>query len=539
MKALIVIPTYNEKENIEQVIKKINQVISHDKVDILVVDDSSPDGTFKIVKELMKHHKNLFLKKRSGKLGLASAYLEVIDNYVHIDKEKYQIIITMDADLSHDPKYIKQMLYEIKHNNFDIVIGSRYSKGGGIKNWPLSRLFLSFMGNFYVRNILRTRIKDMTSGFTALRISSLSIFNFQSLRLQGYAFLSELKYIFRFYGFKIKEIPITFINRRAGASKISNNIIFEGIIAPWILCSKDKGDYLKIKCASCGNGLRFYLRKNCYNLFICKRCKLMQVRPEVPEKVLKDYYDQEYFLKTNSRKNKKFSYLDYKKTILFKKSFYQTILQEIKKLNGKIKSILDIGAAYGDFVLMASKLGHLVSGIDISKHAVSQAQSRGLNVTNDSIDDLLRRGKRYNLITMLDAFEHLNDPVLFLKKSERLLNNGGRLLIITPNTKSLSAKILGKRWYLIDLPQHLFYWSDENIKEFLLTNGFKIVKIKPIRKKFSLSYWIHLFSIWTKLNFLQKLNFSFFDKVIFSWPFKDNMLIIAQKKQKRDVNQNI
>lgn len=530
MRALIIIPTYNEKENIKQIVEKINQAISRDKVDILVVDDNSPDGTFKVVENLMKSHKNLFLKKRNGKLGLASAYLEVINHYIHIDKGKYQIIITIDADLSHNPKYIKQMLYEIKHNNFDIVIGSRYLKGGGIKNWPLSRLFLSFMGNFYVRSILRTRIKDMTSGFIALRVASLFIFDFEAFKLQGYAFLSELKYIFKFYGLKIKEIPITFINRRAGASKISNNIIFEGIIAPWILFFKHKSDYLKIGCASCSGGLKFYLRKNCYNLFICKRCKLIQVRPKVPAKVLKDYYDQEYFLKTKLSENKKFSYPDYSKTIVFKQSFYRAILQEIKQLKSDVKSILDIGAAYGDFVSMASRLGYLVSGIDISEHAVSQAQSRGLSITNDSVDDLLKEKKRYDLITMLDLFEHLNDPVSFLKKSKRLLNKRGYLLIITPSTKSLSAKILGKRWYLIDPPQHLFYWSDKNIKKLLLTNGFNIAKIKPLRKKFSLSYWIHLFSIWTRLNFLQKLNFPFFNKVVFPWAFKDNMLVIAKKK---------
>ena len=530
MKSLIITPTYNERENIKETIKRINQNVDSNMVDILVVDDNSPDGTAKIVENLMETNKNLFLKKRKGKLGLASAYLEVINHCTHIDKGRYDVVITMDADLSHDPKYIKQMLYEIEKNGFDIIVGSRYTKGGGVKNFPLERFLLSFFGNFYVRNILRTKIKDMAAGFMALKISSISMFDFNNLKAQGFAFLSELKYLFYFFGLKIKEIPIIFMNRERGGSKISKNIIFEGLIMPWILFFKDKSDYLKIRCVLCGEKLKLYLRKNHHNLFKCRNCKLIQVRPIASTDALKRYYDQDYFLKTEVSRAKKFSYPDYSKTISFKKFFYDYVLNEIKKLKADTKSILDIGAAYGDFVSAAIDSGYLCSGVDISEYAVSQAQSRGINVTNDSVDDLFKKGKRYNLITMLDLFEHLNDPFQFLEKLEKLLNNKGYILMVTPNVNSLSARILGRGWYLIDPPQHLFYWSDKNIKEIIEKKGFNIVDIKPIRKRFSLSYWLYLFSLWTGLKFLRKFNLSFFEKIIFPWPFKDNILLIAQKK---------
>jgi len=131
---------------------------------------------------------------------------------------------------------------------------------------------------------------------------------------------------------------------------------------------------------------------------------------------------------------------------------------------------------------------------------------------------------------MLDLFEHLNDPAQFLEKLKGLLNDKGHILMVTPNTNSLSAKILGKKWYLMDPPQHLFYWSNENIKEFLKVHGFNVINIKPLRKKFSLAYWFYLFSCWTGLKFLQKINFSIFNRIIFPWIFKDNILVIAQKK---------
>jgi dolichol-phosphate mannosyltransferase len=531
MKSLIIIPTYNEKENIEEIIKKINQIVDPDKADILVVDDNSPDETFRVVERLMKDYKNIFLKKRSGKLGLASAYLEVINHYTHTDKGKYEIIITMDADLSHDPKHIKQMLHELESNDFDVVVGSRYIRGGGVKDFPLKRFLLSFLGNFYVRNILRTKIKDMASGFMALKTSSISIFDFKKFKAQGFAFLSELKYVFNFYNLKIKEIPIIFTNRERGASKISNNIIFEGLIMPWILFFKDKSNYLKSGCVSCGGSLKFYVRKkNAYNLFICNKCGLIQVMPQISSDVLERYYDQEYFLKENLSKTEKFSYPDYSKSISFKESLYRDILREIKQLGNSVKSILDIGAAYGDFVSMVSDSEYSCSGIDISKYAVFQAKERGRSVTNDSTDELLGKNKRYDLVTMLDLFEHLNDPVQFLDKLKEILNDKGYILMVTPDTKSLSARILGKNWYLINPPQHLFYWSNGNIKEFLSNRGFDIVKIKPLRKRFSLSYWFYLFSIWTGLKFLRKINFSFLNVIIFPWLFKDNILVIARKK---------
>lgn len=235
-KGLVIIPTYNENENVAKLIEQIlNLPIL---VDILIVDDNSPDGTARTIEKIQVNQPRLKLLKRSGKLGLGTAYIE---GFKIALKQGYNFIITMDADFSHDPKYLPGLIKNLE--NYDLIIGSRYVKNGGVQNWPLKRRFLSRAGNLYTKTILQTTINDNTAGFMAIRAEMLSRINLEQIRGQGYAFLMELKHNFFMQSAQIKELPIIFTERILGKSKISSNIIKEGLLMPWLLKIK----YKKIK----------------------------------------------------------------------------------------------------------------------------------------------------------------------------------------------------------------------------------------------------------------------------------------------------
>lgn len=226
---IVVIPTYNERKNIGALIKEIFSVVP--EIHILVADDNSPDGTAVTVEELIKKYPNLSLLKRPVKNGLGRAYIEAFKKL--LTNSETENIITMDADFSHNPKYLPEMLEATKEH--DLVIGSRYVKGGGITHWEFWRRLLSRGGNFYVRMILGRKILDWSSGFNCIKVSILRNIDLNKIEFSGYAFLSSLKYFLVKAGVRTKEIPIIFEERRGGKSKISGNIIREGILAPWKL----------------------------------------------------------------------------------------------------------------------------------------------------------------------------------------------------------------------------------------------------------------------------------------------------------------
>lgn len=224
----IITPTYNECKNIRTLIEKIFTL--YPTIYILVVDDNSPDGTAEVVKDLQKKYQNLHLKQRPSKLGLASAYLESFKDVLR-DYPDVRTIITMDADLSHDPAVVGTMLKEIE--NHDLVLGSRYIKGGGVKNWALWRRILSRGGNLYARIVTMSSIHDLTTGFHAYRAELLKRYDLDAIKATGFAFLIEMKVTAERLGARIKETPIIFSGREDGQSKLSNNIIYEGLIVPW------------------------------------------------------------------------------------------------------------------------------------------------------------------------------------------------------------------------------------------------------------------------------------------------------------------
>ena len=223
--SLIIIPTFNESENIELIINKI--LLLNDSNDILVVDDNSPDGTSKIVSDLKKENiDRIFLIVRDNKLGLGSAYKEGFNWALN---KNYSYIFEMDADLSHDPEEIVNLKELLINSDSDVAIGSRYLDGVSVVNWPLSRIFLSYFANIYVRIITGMPIKDATSGFIGYTNESLSSLNIDNIKFNGYAFQIEMKFKLWKKNFKLREHQIVFVNRKSGKSKMDKNIIFEAI----------------------------------------------------------------------------------------------------------------------------------------------------------------------------------------------------------------------------------------------------------------------------------------------------------------------
>ena len=223
MSKLIIIPTYNEKENIEKIILK---VFSLDiDFDILIVDDGSPDGTADIVKKIQKSYsKNLHIVERTGKLGLGTAY---IYGFKWALKNNYDYIFEMDADFSHDPDDLIRLYKACHEEKGDVAIGSRYIKGVNIVNWPMSRLLMSFFASKYVKIITGMPIQDSTAGFKCYKRSVLEKINLEKIQFVGYAFQIEMKFTAWKYGFNVVEVPVIFTDRQEGASKMSGGIFFE------------------------------------------------------------------------------------------------------------------------------------------------------------------------------------------------------------------------------------------------------------------------------------------------------------------------
>ncbi len=219
--SLIIIPTYNEAENIEAVIKKVIDL--EDKNDILVIDDNSPDGTSEIVEKQKNIYNNrVFLINRKKKSGLGSGFKWALEN-------NYSYIFEMDADMSHDPNEIKNLKIQLIQNKYDVVVGSRYIEGVSVVNWPLSRIFLSYAANLYVRIITGMPIKDATSGFVGYTKNALSSIELSEIKFNGYAFQIEMKFKLWKKNFKLKEHQIIFVNRKLGKSKMNHSIILEAI----------------------------------------------------------------------------------------------------------------------------------------------------------------------------------------------------------------------------------------------------------------------------------------------------------------------
>ncbi len=227
--SLVIIPTYNEIENVERIIRKVLSL--EDNFHILIVDDNSPDGTSQKVAELQQEFPDrLNLECRHGKQGLGTAY---IHGFKWALNKKYDYIFEMDCDFSHNPDDLPRLLNALKGTKYSLSIGSRYCKGGKVKNWPMNRILMSYFASIYVRMILWLPVKDTTAGFMCYKNEVLSTIDLDKVTFRGYAFQICLKYAAYRHKFKIIEVPITFVDRLYGESKMSSGIFKEAFFGVW------------------------------------------------------------------------------------------------------------------------------------------------------------------------------------------------------------------------------------------------------------------------------------------------------------------
>ena len=240
--SVVIIPTYNEKENAENIIRAVFGLDK--KFNILIIDDWSPDGTAQIVKNLQKEFTDrLFLIERTGKLGLGTAY---ITGFKWAIENGYDYIFEMDADFSHNPQDLPRLYNACAIDGNDVAIGSRYVSGVNVVNWPMGRVLMSYFASKYVRIVTGMKINDTTAGFKCYRRKVLETINLDKIRFKGYAFQIEMKFTAYKYGFKIVEVPIIFINRVLGTSKMSSGIFGEAVFGVMRLRLDSRGAYVAI-----------------------------------------------------------------------------------------------------------------------------------------------------------------------------------------------------------------------------------------------------------------------------------------------------
>jgi dolichol-phosphate mannosyltransferase len=233
VRTLIVIPTYNERENIARLIEEVQDQAPG--ADVLIIDDNSPDGTGQLIDSLAATNPRLRALHRPGKLGLGTAY---VLGFRYAIEQGYDLVFEMDADYSHDPRYLPSFLAAAE--SADLVIGSRYVPGGDTPDWSALRKFISGGGNIFARAVLRIPVKDCTSGYRCYRTAALRTLNLDAIRAQGYAFQVEMAYNFWKSGYRVREVPIVFVDRRVGKSKMSRKIFVEAFF--WVVRTRFTGD---------------------------------------------------------------------------------------------------------------------------------------------------------------------------------------------------------------------------------------------------------------------------------------------------------
>jgi len=228
MSSLVILPTYNEIHNLGRIVPQLIGIGLD--LSVLIIDDNSPDGTGRCADDLAAKHSNVAVIHRPSKLGLGTAYLE---GFRFALEHNFEIIFTMDSDFSHDPAYLPEFTKKLE--NCDLVVGSRYVKNGGVKNWGILRKTISRVGNIYARTLLNIRMDDCTSGFMGFHSKIIKNMDLAAIKSEGYAFLIEFKYKALNNNFNVMQHPIIFTDRTAGKSKISNNIILEAALLVWKL----------------------------------------------------------------------------------------------------------------------------------------------------------------------------------------------------------------------------------------------------------------------------------------------------------------
>lgn len=520
MKTVVLVPTYNEKDNIKQLIPRIFSAAP--AVFVTVVDDRSPDGTAEEVKRLQAHYPRLSLYQRDQKEGLGRAYADAMKHV--LEDIDISTVCTIDADWSHDPAYLPPMLAQT--SRYDVVIGSRYTAGGAIAGWELWRKLLSRAGNIYTRLVTRLPVADATSGFHCIRAERLRALDFTSFTASGYGFQIYLKYQLWQRGATLLEFPIIFRERVHGKSKMSTNIIREGLLLPWWLIKK-KPASKNIRCPICGAASRFWFNKNKTDLYRCLDCRLIFIYP-VPAQTAHIYTD-DYFCGSKSG----FGYVNYEIDFAPDNQTFHTYLNKIEKYCSDKGSLLDVGAATGTFLLAAQSRGWLVRGVEISGYGAQQGQKKGLDVRLGTLDTIAFEPSSFNVITLWDVLEHVPDPAQTLKQIHALLKPGGLLVMNLPDAGSWFAHAAGRFWPLIVPPEHVCLFNLNNLERLLSRHQFSLIHKAKIGKRFKpayifqVMYTIKYQKIWKKIA--DAIKKTPLNRMSIPLKLRDNMFVIARK----------
>lgn len=521
-KTIILLPTYNELENIQKILPILFSFLPN--IRIMVVDDNSPDGTADAVKKLQKQFLNLILFEREKKEGLGRAYTEAFKK-VLTEFHDVEIIVTMDADLSHDYEKLPAMLELSKKN--DLVIGSRYVSGGRIEGWESHRRILSSLGNRYVRLVTKLPIRDCTSGFNCIRANALRKLNFSMLDPSGYSFLIALKYNLWKQGARIIEYPITFKSRESGESKISMRIIEEGILLPWKLINLHR--HAPVECHICNTQTaNYWFTKNDCDIHKCSLCKLIFVSPH-PD-TTSNLYTKDYFCGANNA----FGYVNYDEDKNMDSATFTKYIRRIEGIMPNKGRLLDIGAATGVFMKTANDLGWKTTGVEISEFAAETARNKGLDVHTGTLDTVAFPPASFDVITLWDVFEHLPNPGKILDSVNLLLAPNGILVLNLPDAGSAYARVTGKRWPLIIPPEHLYLFGEKNLIKILEKHAFTMLLTDKIGKSytpayiFQILYTVQRKNIWKTIsNWIRKTPIN---RLSIPIHLRDNLFLIAKKK---------
>lgn len=521
LRTVILLPTYNERENIQKIVPLLFSALP--EVRIMAVDDNSPDGTAAVVKDLQRTYPNLLLFERAKKEGLGRAYTDAFKK-VLTDFPEVDVVVTMDADLSHDHEKLPAML--AKAEAYDLVIGSRYVPGGRLEGWEFHRRMLSRLGNRYVRLVTKLPVRDATSGFNCIRTSALKKLNFSALDPSGYAFLIALKYTLWKQGARIAEAPITFRSRLSGESKISMRIIEEGLLLPWKLIQKERS--VLVKCPICmATAGRYWFTKNNCHVHRCSACGLIFVHPTPDPATI---YSEEYFCGAHGG----FGYINYDEEKGTDTKSFTAYLDRIERLHSVKGALLDVGAATGAFVAAAKARGWDASGVEISDFAAGIGRKKGLSVQTGTLDSVTFAPESFDVVTLWDVFEHVPDPHRALEQIRTILKPGGLAVMNLPDAGSLYARMAGKCWPLIIPPEHMHLFREENLKNLLEAHGFAWLEKDKIGKSYTPAYVLQILStirgnpFWKRVS--DRVRNTPLNKASLPIHLRDNMFVIARKR---------
>ncbi|HLK93010.1 MAG TPA: methyltransferase domain-containing protein [Polyangia bacterium] len=508
-KILVFTATYNEIDNIASLLDAIFAALP--SCDVLVVDDNSPDKTGELLEQLRAREPRLRVIHRPGKNGLGTAHKLAVKYAL---AEKYDALITMDADFSHDPSYLPEMVRQLEEAEF--VIGSRYVEGGSCE-YPLSRVILSRVANSLARGILGIPVHETTTSYRGFRRSLLQRMNIDAIRSEGYSYFVESIYqvgrIARAENTPraMAEFPIRFVDRRAGTTKISKKeiwkgfstlmrlglqrVVFSGKVPPEAVPAPLPAERL-VPCNVCGSSFQVeeypasHTRHavstySCTStgheshgrIVQCLSCGLVYTNPQLTSLNVLSFYSQvedKTYVENLEARTATFTYN----------------LDAIARLLPKAGRILDVGSYCGVFLKIARERGYEVLGVEPSVWASSYArETLGIPTVTGSIEDLPADEKPFDVVCSWDVLEHVADPMAQLKQINRRLVPGGIHAFSTLDYRNWYPRLLGERWpWMMDM--HIYYFDQKVMKQMLAAAGFRLVHHEAYSHIITLEYFL-------------------------------------------------